>query len=198
MRFAELTHRDALADVLAGLEAARHCGFDLIKINMVWLPEVNGDEVDAMIDYCLSRRFVLRLIENMPMGDAARKLGSRPLQPLIAGLRQRFGLVDDVIPGGGPARYLTSPDHSFSVGFITPVSQHFCATCNRLRLSVDGMLHLCLGQENQVDFRSVLRDGGSDADIETALLAAVRNKPERHEFVEQPQRMVRVMSSTGG
>ena len=197
-RFAELTRRDALADVLAGLEAARDCGFELIKINMVWLPEINGDEIDAMIDYCMTRGFVLRLIENMPMGDAARKLGSMPLQPLIAGLRERFGLVDHVLPGGGPARYLTTADRSFSVGFITPVSQHFCATCNRVRLSVDGMLHLCLGQEDRVDLRSLLRDGHSDDDIAQRIRLAVQAKPEKHDFVEAPGKLVRIMASTGG
>lgn len=197
-RFAELTRRDALADVLDGLETARDCGFDLIKINMVWLPDINGDEIDAMIDYCMARGFVLRLIENMPMGDAARKLGSAPLQPLIAGLRERFGLMDHVLPGGGPACYLTTPDRSFSVGFITPVSQHFCAACNRVRLSVDGMLHLCLGQENRVPLRALLRDGLGDEDIAQRIRLAVRAKPARHEFVEAPDRLVRIMASTGG
>jgi cyclic pyranopterin phosphate synthase len=197
-RFAELTRRDALAEVLAGLEVARDCGFDLIKINMVWLPDINGDEIDAMIDYCMTRGFVLRLIENMPMGDAARQLGSRPLQPLIAGLRERFGLVDHVLPGGGPARYLTTPDRSFSVGFITPVSQHFCATCNRVRLSVDGTLHLCLGQENRVPLLALLRDGCSDEDIAERIRLAVQAKPEKHDFVEAPGKLVRIMASTGG
>jgi GTP 3',8-cyclase len=197
-RFAELTRRDALADVLAGLEAARDCGFDLIKINMVWLPDINGDEIDAMIDYCMTRGFILRLIENMPMGDAARRLGSKPLQPLIAGLRQRFGLIDHVLPGGGPARYLTTADRSFSVGFITPVSQHFCATCNRVRLSVDGMLHLCLGQENRIPLLALLRDGHSDDDIAQRIRLAVQAKPEKHDFVEAPGKLVRIMASTGG
>jgi cyclic pyranopterin phosphate synthase len=197
-RFAELTRRDALVDVLAGLEAARDCDFELIKINMVWLPEINGDEIDAMIDYCMARGFVLRLIENMPMGDAARRLGSRPLQPLIAGLRRRFGLVDHVLPGGGPARYLATPDRSFSVGFITPVSQHFCETCNRVRLSVDGMLHLCLGQESRLSLRVLLREGCSDAAIAARIRQAVQAKPAKHEFVEAPGKIVRIMASTGG
>ncbi len=197
-RFAELTRRDALGDVLAGLEAARDWGFDLIKINMVWLPDINGNEIDAMIDYCMTRGFVLRLIENMPMGDGARRLGSKPLQPLIGGLRERFGLVDHVLPGGGPARYLATPDRSFSVGFITPVSQHFCTTCNRVRLSVDGMLHLCLGQENRIPLLARLRDGCSDEDIAECIRQAVQAKPEKHDFVEAPGKLVRIMASTGG
>lgn len=117
-RFLTLTRRDALHDVLAGLEVARESGFRLIKINMVWLPEFNGDELDAMITYCMERNFVLRLIENMPMGDSARQLGTSSLQPLIGQLRERFQLVDHIVAGGGPARYLATRDRSFAVGFI--------------------------------------------------------------------------------
>ena len=197
-RFAELTHRDALPDVLAGLEAARACDFRLIKINMVWLPEFNGDELDAMIEFCRERRFVLRLIENMPMGDAARQLGSSSLQPEIARLREKHGLVDHLVPGGGPARYLASPDRTFSIGFITPLSQHFCETCNRVRVSVTGTLHLCLGQENRVELLPLLREGASDAEISTLIREALLHKPLRHDFLGAPGKIVRIMASTGG
>lgn len=139
-------------------------------------------------------RFGLRIIENMPMDDAARQPGSSSLQPLAEELRQRFGLI----PGGSTARYLVSPDGTFSLGFITPLSQHFCATCNRVRLTVDGALHLCLGQENQHDFRSLLRAGASDEELDAALLAAIASKPEKHEFSEQPLKLIRPMSRTGG
>ena len=197
-RFARLTGRDVLGDVLHGLDTARACGFRSIKINMVWLPDINGDEIDAMIDYCVERGFVLRLIETMPMGDAGRRFDAQSLQPLIAGLRERFGLVDCVLPGGGPARYLATPDHAFSIGFITPLSQHFCKSCNRVRVSVDGTLYLCLGQENKVELRPLMRAGATDADICEAIRAGLRAKPERHEFREQPRRIERVMSATGG
>lgn len=197
-RFAKLTGRDVLPEVLAGLDAAKSAGFDLIKINMVWLPKINADEVDAMIAYCMNRGFVLRLIENMPMGASAQKLGSASLQPLVAKLRAKFGLIDHVMTGGGPARYLTTPDRAFSIGFITPLSQHFCETCNRVRLSVTGELHLCLGQEDRVELLPLLRAGASDADISTAIGAAVARKPARHDFNEQPRKIVRVMAATGG
>lgn len=197
-RVRRICKRDALPDILAGLEAARHEGFGLIKINMVALQDTLDEDVDAMVAYCIERGFVLRLIETMPVGDAGRSAGFRDLQPIRERLRSRFGLVDGVVPGGGPARYLVSPDGSFQVGFITPISRHFCATCNRVRLAVDGMLHLCLGQNDTVDFGRLLRSGCTDATLESALLTALRNKPERHDFRETRDRIVRVMSSTGG
>ena len=197
-RFAQITHRDALNDVLRGLDVASAAEFDLVKINMVWLPEINGDELDAMIDYCRGNGFVLRLIENMPMGDAARSLGSSSLQSVIADLRIRHGLVDRVIPGGGPARYLASADGRFSIGFITPISQHFCESCNRVRVSVTGTLHLCLGQEDRLELLPMLRQGASDTEIVNAIQRALMQKPWKHEFQEQPQKIVRIMASTGG
>lgn len=197
-RFIKLTRRDALSEVLAGLEAAKREGFELIKINMVWIPEINGDDLDPMVDYCRSQGFVLRLIENMPMGDAARKLGSRSLQPVIDDLRQRHRLIDKVIPGGGPARYLASPDGQFTIGFITPVSQHFCDTCNRVRVSVSGTLHLCLGQEQNLQLLPMLRGGASDDDLAQAIRDAVARKPRQHDFNARPEKIIRIMSSTGG
>lgn len=190
--------RDVLPQVLAGLEVARQEGFRLIKINMVAMSDTTDSEINAMTAYCIERGFVLRLIEAMPIGDGGRKAGFLDLRPIQARLRRRFGLVDGVVPGGGPARYLVSTDGRFQIGFITPISQHFCATCNRVRLGVDGTLYLCLGQNNTVDLRKPLRAGCSDTDLEEVLLAGLRGKPERHGFSEQSQRVVRVMSATGG
>jgi cyclic pyranopterin phosphate synthase len=197
-RVRAISRRDVLPDILAGLEAARGEGFRLIKINMVALPDTRDEDIEAMVGYCMERSFVLRLIETMPVGASARSSGYLDLQPVRERLGRRFGLVDGVVPGGGPARYLVSPDRRFQIGFITPISQHFCATCNRVRLAVDGALHLCLGQDDRVDFRSLLRRGASDADLEATLLDALRRRPARHEFTERPERIVRVMSATGG
>lgn len=200
-RFCSITHRDALDDVLHGLQSARQAGFARIKINMVWLAGGNNDEnneLDAMIDFCRRENFVLRLIETMPIGATGRASAYSSLQPYIAELRQRFNLVDGVVAGGGPARYLVDPGSDFSLGFITPLSQHFCATCNRVRMTVDGTLQLCLGQEDQLAFRPLLRGGASDDDLDAALRAAIQRKPERHEFNEAPGKIVRFMSMTGG
>jgi cyclic pyranopterin phosphate synthase len=194
---AKINGRPVLDKVLAGLEAARREGFAPIKVNMVVMRENEGD-IDAMVAYCMEHGFVLRLIELMPMGETARQMGYVDLQPVIVGLRQRFGLVDTLMRGGGPARYLGTPDGRFTVGFITPISQHFCATCNRVRLTVDGILHLCLGQEERVDFRALMRGGASDAELVATIRHAIELKPERHEFRELPQKSVRFMSMTGG
>jgi len=194
---ARINGRAVLDEVLAGLEAARAVGFAPIKVNMVVMRD-NADEIDDMVAFCLQQGFILRLIELMPMGETARRMGYVDLQPIKRRLQERFGLVDTVLPGGGPARYLGTTDGRFTVGFITPLSQHFCATCNRVRLTVDGQLHLCLGQEDRMDFRALLRGGASDNDLATALQQAMDLKPERHEFREQPTKLVRFMNMTGG
>jgi cyclic pyranopterin phosphate synthase len=186
-----------LPQILDGLTAASAAGFAPIKLNMVVMQE-NANDVDDMVAFCLERGYVLRLIELMPMGDTARRMGYVDLQPIKARLQQRFGLVDTVLPGGGPARYLGTPDRRFTVGFITPLSQHFCDTCNRVRLTVDGVLHLCLGQEERLDFRTLMRAGATDEELVEAIYRAIDLKPERHEFREQPQKLVRFMSMTGG
>jgi cyclic pyranopterin phosphate synthase len=197
-RIRSICRRDVLPQVLEGLEAARAESFGLIKINMVAMAGTTDEDIDAMAAYCMERGFVLRLIETMPVGATGRSAGYLDLRPVRERLRRRFGLVDGVVPGGGPARYLVSPDGRFQIGFITPISQHFCETCNRVRLGVDGTLHLCLGQNDAVDFRTLLRADCTDAGLEEALRTALRAKPWRHEFRERPQQVVRFMSSTGG
>ena len=197
-RIAQISGRDVLPKILAGLAAAKQAGFAPIKINMVALQGVNDDEIETMVDYCIAQGYILRLIETMPMGETGRQAGHLNLQPVKERLRARFGLVDGIPSGGGPARYLQKPDGSFSVGFITPISQHFCETCNRVRLSVDGTLYMCLGQNDKVEFRPLLRGGASDEDIEQAILQAIAQKPERHEFREEPAKVIRFMSATGG
>ncbi len=197
-RLHSITRRDALAQILDGLLVAKDCGFEPIKINMVVMAGVNEDEIEAMAEYCFQHGFVLRLIETMPMDETGRNSGYVDLQPIRLRLQARFGLVDGLVRGGGPARYLVSPVGAGSIGFITPMSQHFCETCNRVRLAVDGTLYLCLGQENQFALRPLLRDGISDDELDAAIRSAIELKPERHEFREQPGKLIRVMSMTGG
>lgn len=197
-RIEAIAGRDVLARILAGLDAAQEAGFSPIKINMVAMRGVNDDEIGEMVEFCMARGFVLRLIETMPMGETGRNAEYLDLQPVKDVLRKRFGLTEGTLPGGGPARYLSTPDGRFSVGFITPISQHFCATCNRVRLTVDGTLHLCLGQEDRFEFRPLLRAGASDAELTEALRRAIALKPERHEFRERPEKILRFMSMTGG
>lgn len=197
-RLARIVGKDVLDKILAGLMAAKHEGLAPIKINMVAMKGVNDDEIDAMVDFCMKHSFILRFIEAMPMGETGRNAQFLDLQPIKQHLRERFNLVEGVFPGGGPARYLQNADGSFNVGFITPISQHFCETCNRIRLSVDGTLYMCLGQNEKFELRPLLRAGATDGDIEAALREAIELKPERHEFHEDPRKIVRFMSTTGG
>ena len=126
--------------------------------------------------------------------------GHVSLQPTIDRLRLDHGLIPLIGEmGGGPARYWQTPDGKTQVGFITPISQHFCATCNRIRLAVDGTIYLCLGQEEKIEMRDLLRSPDcTDQHIMDALSQGIHLKPERHHFRENPEKIVRFMSQTGG
>jgi cyclic pyranopterin phosphate synthase len=113
-------------------------------------------------------------------------------------LAQRYELIPSVMPGGGPARYVRVAGTNLRIGFITPISQHFCASCNRVRLAVDGTLYLCLGQEHKFELRPLLRGGVSERELTEALFSAIAIKPERHEFREKPGQVIRFMAATGG
>lgn len=195
--FARITGRDRLADVLRGLDSAAGLGFAPIKINMVLQAGVNDGEVGAMVDYCRARGFVLRLIEQMPVGAATQVAGAS-LQAIRQSLVETHGLVDAVVPGGGPARYLKSPQGDITVGFITPLSQHFCDTCNRLRLGADGALFTCLDAAGSVPLGARLRAGASDAELRAMIVAAVWSRPAQHQFDAPRDRSVRIMAVTGG
>ena len=198
-RFKDIT-RGNLDKVIDGLMAAKQAGFSPIKINMVIMKDVNDDEVEDMIEFCIKHDFTLRFIETMPMGDTGRNAASHylSLQEVKNRLAKRYELVPGVMPGGGPARYVQVAGSQLRIGFITPISQHFCETCNRVRLAVDGTLYLCLGQEHKFEFRPLLRAGISDAELLDAVQHAITLKPERHEFNDKPQQVVRFMAKTGG
>ena len=198
-RFREIT-RGKLDKVLDGLMTAKRAGFAPIKINMVVMKDVNDDEIEDMVEFCIEHDFTLRLIETMPVGDTGRNATGHylNLQTIKERLAQRFPLVPGLMPGGGPARYMQIAGTKLNIGFFTPISQHFCETCNRVRLAVDGTLYLCLGQEHRFEFRPLLRAGVSDAELQEAVRHAITLKPERHEFREKPQQVVRFMAKTGG
>jgi len=189
-----------LEKVLAGLMAAKQAGFRPIKINMVVMGGVNDDEVGDMVDFCLEHGFTLRFIETMPMGETGREAAGHfvDLRRVKQRLADRFELIPGMMPGGGPARYVRVAGTDLHIGFITPISQHFCETCNRVRLSVDGTIYTCLGNEHKLELRPRLRAGCSESDLEAAILEAIALKPERHEFRERPEKVVRFMSMTGG
>jgi GTP 3',8-cyclase len=194
-----ITGRDCLGDVMAGIDAAQSVGFAPIKLNMLVMAGVNEREVIPMAEFAIARGLVLRLIERMPMGSTGRAASHVALGPLRERLVAHFGLVPEVQElGGGPARYWRTQDGAGRVGFITPMTQHFCATCNRVRLGVDGTLYTCLGQDHSFAFAPLLRGGASDAELGEAIAQAIELKPERHTFNEAPERIVRFMSHTGG
>lgn len=195
----EVTGRDSLPQILDGLMAAKAAGLAPIKINMVAMQGVNEHDIEAMVGFCIEHGFILRLIEAMPMGDTGRNAQYLDVQPVLARLRDTFGLTPQTATlGGGPARYWATTDGRFTLGVISPISQHFCATCNRVRLSVDGVLYMCLGQEESVELRPLLRAGISDADLQQVLRQAIELKPERHVFASAPGKVVRIMAKTGG
>jgi len=198
-RFNDIT-AGSLADVLDGLETAKKLNFSSIKINMVVMKGVNDDEIRDMLTFCQQHGFILRLIETMPMGSTGKEANKQyqDLSIIKQQLQKEFDLVDAVVDGVGPARYLKSKNNDFYVGFITPISQHFCETCNRVRMSVDGTLYLCLGQEHSFALRPLLRNGINDEELKYAILKAIDLKPERHEFNDNPEKPLRFMSMTGG
>ena len=198
-RFAAIT-RGKLSKVLSGLMAAKAAGFRPIKINMVLMAGVNDDEVEDMVEFCIEHDFTLRFIETMPVGETGRDASHHyvDLQQVRQRLERRFTLLPGVMPGGGPARYVRVAGTRLRIGFITPLSQHFCATCNRVRLTVDGTLLLCLGQDDSLALRPLLRAGIGERELEQAITDAIALKPERHEFRDKPEQVLRFMSMTGG
>jgi len=189
-----------LKDVLAGLTAAAKEGFDPIKVNMVALRGQNDDEFEDMVEFCLTNDFTLRFIEAMPVGNSGCGIRGHylDLAEVKGRLAKRFELIPNTMSGGGPARYFQIAGTKLRIGFITPISQHFCATCNRVRLSVNGMLYLCLGQNHRYDLFPLLRSGADDHALQAAIFDALILKPERHEFREKPELVDRLMSMTGG
>ena len=198
-KFKDITGGE-LQPVLDGLIAASRAGFSPVKINMVAMKGINDDEFEDMVEFCLQHNFTLRLIETMPMGATGEDATDHfvNLQTVKQKLAQRYELIPGVMPGGGPARYVQIKDTELRIGFITPISQHFCESCNRVRLSVDGTLYLCLGQDDKLELRPLLRKGISDDELKQTLIDAIRLKPEKHEFKDKPNQVVRLMSMTGG
>ena len=198
-RFKQITG-GKLQPVLDGLMAAKASGFTPIKINMVAMKDINDDEFENMVEFCLEHDFTLRFIETMPVGDTGIDASRHylDLKHVKDRLAARYELIPGVMPGGGPARYVQVKNTDLRIGFITPISQHFCETCNRVRLSVDGTLYLCLGQDHKYELRPLLRQGISDDGLKNAIVEAIAIKPEKHEFRNNPGQVVRFMSMTGG
>lgn len=198
-RFHSIT-QGKLDRVIAGLMAARAADIHPIKINMVVMRDRNLDEVGDMVDFCIEHGFTLRFIETMPVGAAGQNAKDCyvNLEEVRKILAQRFEFEPCKMKGAGPAKYLRVKGERLKIGFITPMSQHFCDSCNRVRLSCEGTLYLCLGQQDRLEMRPLLREGLSDDEIKSEIERALQRKPEKHEFLTNPDQVVRVMSMTGG
>tara|TARA_R110002020_G_scaffold36426_8_gene109547 strand:+ start:3419 stop:4432 length:1014 start_codon:yes stop_codon:yes gene_type:complete len=201
-RFTAITRRGRLADVMAGIDAAQAAGIAL-KINMVAMAGVNDDEIEPMMAWAHGRGMGLTLIEGMPLGEVGldRVDSYLPLRELHDQLARRYTLEKLDKRTGGPARYVHVAETNGVLGFITPMSHNFCESCNRVRLTATGQLFLCLGQDDQVNLRDALRDGGPEA-LDAALDQAMLIKPKGHDFVLDRTRttpaVARHMSVTGG
>ena len=203
-RFRALSRHGELERVLEGIEAARQAGFERIRLNSVILRGRNEQDVLPLVEFARQRGLDLCFIEEMPLGviDAHRRsetqCSSRAVRAIIEQRHRLFAVAETT---GGPARYYRLARGQSRIGFISPNSRNFCADCNRVRLTAEGRLLLCLGNEDSVNLRAVLRRHPGDLPrLQAAIRRAMQHKPERHHFDPhrpQPQ-ILRFMNATGG
>jgi cyclic pyranopterin phosphate synthase len=202
-RFATLTHRDRLPNVLAGLAAARTAGMRPVKLNSVLLRGVNDDEASRLLEFALKHRYFLRFIEQMPIGPAGAWNAARVVtaQEILARLSERHVLtpIDKGERGSAPAQTWLVDGGPGAVGVIASVSLPFCEACDRVRLTADGKVRSCLFSLDETDLLALMRAGADDDEVAAAWVATVRSKPEWHgigrEGFVQP---ARTMSQIGG
>jgi cyclic pyranopterin phosphate synthase len=202
-RFKTITRIGDLDTVLRGVDRAIDCGFERIRLNAVILDGLNRDEVVPLTQYALDKHIHIAFIEEMPLGQV--NVGGKPLAYVSSDaiqkeLAEHFSLVPMTASDtAGPARDFLIAGSQTQVGFISPHSHNFCAQCNRLRMSAEGRLLMCLGNEESIDLRGLLRAGSTDQEIKTTIIDSLSIKPERHVFdqPEEPQ-IVRFMNATGG
>ncbi len=203
-KFSQITRWGRLVQVLNGIDAALAAGIK-IKINTVALKDFNEDELEKIVKWCANRKMDLTFIEVMPMGDIGNENRLNqywPLSDLRKRLTKTWTLKDTDEQTGGPARYVRVYETGQKIGFITPMTHNFCESCNRVRLTCTGELYQCLGQEDQVDLRKVLRKNSEIEPLIKAIHNAISKKPKGHDFDYSRQsisgQMSRHMSHTGG
>lgn len=201
--FMRLTRGGDLRRVLAGIDAGVGAGL-CIKLNIVALANGNGDELPALIAWAHARGMDASLIETMPLGAVEQDRTDQylPLNKVRAALAERWTLTTLDHRSCGPARYVRVEETGGRLGFITPLTHNFCASCNRVRLTATGILYMCLGHDDHADLRTPLRAGVSGEELDEIILAAIARKPERHDFRigargDRPA-LARPMSRTGG
>ncbi|QKT03160.1 GTP 3',8-cyclase MoaA [Ectothiorhodospiraceae bacterium 2226] len=202
-RFKRITRVGELDKVLRGIDAARTAGFERIKLNTVAMRNRNHDEIVDLVQFAVDRGIDISFIEEMPLGvigDHDRAEVYMSSDEVRATIETRFALRESDANTGGPARYFEVEGTRSRVGFISPHSHNFCDTCNRVRVTTEGRLLLCLGQEHSVDLRAVLRAHPGDRErLKQAIVDAMAIKPKGHDFNLQAQPVImRHMSVTGG
>jgi len=201
-RFKQLTRVGELGQVLAGVQAAKVAGFARIKLNAVILAGFNDDEVLDLAHFAIANGLDISFIEEMPLGEISSHR-RRDTQITSEHIRQQlaahYSLLDSAETTGGPSRYLRVADSDSKIGFISPMSNNFCGSCNRVRMTAEGRLLLCLGNEHSLDLREILRAfPGDSARLKRAIVEAIGDKPERHHFDPEQVDIVRFMNMTGG
>jgi GTP 3',8-cyclase len=202
-KFKAITRTGDLQQVLKGIQAARAAGFERLKINAVILKDRNHLEVRDLVRFAVDNGIDISFIEEMPLGvvnqhDRSEAYYSSDL--IKADLAREFSLIASTEKTGGPSRYFKVVGSRTRVGFISPHSENFCSTCNRVRLTVEGRLLLCLGNEHSVDLKKVIRaHPGNTEVLKLAIIDAMSIKPEKHEFnIHEQPIILRHMSVTGG
>jgi len=202
-RFKRISRVGKLENVLVGIEAARAAGFNRIRLNSVIMRGYNEDEILPLADFAIDRGIDIAFIEEMPLGEASdhkREETTCSNDWVRSVIEEKYDLLDSAEKTAGPSRYTKVVGMQSRIGFISPVSHNFCEDCNRVRITAEGRLLLCLGNEHSVDLRAVLRkEGSSHNDLKMAIIAAMDLKPERHYFYDHDHTQpVRLMNVTGG
>lgn len=201
--FNRITRGGNITQVMDGIDAALDAGLKL-KINTVALKNDNADDIPDMINWAHSKGMGLSLIEVMPLGETGEDRFDQyiPLTAIRDSLEQKWTLIDTPETTGGPSRYVDIKETGGRLGFISPLSHNFCATCNRVRVTCTGQLFMCLGQDDNADLRAALRGPNGIAALDPILDEAIGRKPEKHEFEIDRRRsapaVARHMSVTGG
>ncbi len=202
-KFKELTRTGDLSKVLAGIDASIAAGFKRIKLNAVILKGRNDDEILDLVRFAIDKNIDISFIEEMPLGQISehdRALSFYSSDEIYSDLQSQYQLIASTDTTPGPSRYYQIAGTNSRVGFISPHSHNFCADCNRVRVTVEGRLLLCLGNEHSVDLRAVIRAYPNDMDkLKDTIIKAMDLKPERHEFdLNEDVQIIRFMNTTGG
>ena len=202
-KFKQITRTGRLEQVLDGLQASIHAGFEGIKLNTVLMRGSNDDEAIDLVQFAIEQRIDISFIEEMPLGEVDHARDSTFVSNVhtLKLLQNTFNLTPSNETTGGPARYWRIAESDTKIGFISPHSHNFCEACNRVRISCKGELFLCLGQDEKVELMPLLRaNPNNDAPIIAAILNSMKVKPKGHDFDLQRAKpaVVRFMSHTGG